>query len=462
MARPLAHTHAANPHWLPAAQGQDVLHIPGSDGLPVVGNTLAILSGPHEFGRRMVAKYGNVWRDRVFGARQVALFGPDANKLVLFDRDKLFSNEQGWGPTLNLLFPRGLMLLDFERHRADRRVLAAAFKPEPMRHYAAVMNRGIAERIASWEGRPIRFYDEIKALTLDLAAEAFLGVELGANAERLNRAFVDTVRAAVAPVRRPWFGTTMRAGVKGRQALVDFLLPQVAARRAGTGEDIFSRVCRAVDDEGEPMPADAIVDHMIFLMMAAHDTTTSSITSMLYLLGGHPEAVAPLEAEAEALFEAVGDAPTPEDVEALGEAERAFKETLRMVAPVPSLPRRALRPFSFGGYDFPAGARVSVSPAWTHMDPAIWPEPERFDPSRFIPESIRERHKFAWVPFGGGAHMCLGLHFAVLQARLFSFHLHRRYRVAPGWELDQPWSGRWIEWPIPKPRDGLPLTIERQ
>ena len=133
-----------------------------------------------------------------------------------------------------------------------------------------------------------------------------------------------------------------------------------------------------------------------------------------------------------------------------------------MVAPVPSLPRRALRPFSFGGYDLPAGARVSVSPAWTHMDPAIWPEPERFDPSRFEPEAVRGRHRFAWVPFGGGAHMCLGLHFAVLQARLFSFHLHRRYRVVPGWEVGAGWRGRWIEWPIPKPKDGLPLTIERR
>ena len=461
MASPLAHTPAANPHWLPPAQGQDIGHIPGSDGLPVVGNTLAILSGPSEFGRRMTARYGPVWRDRVFGARQVVLQGPDANELVLFDRDKLFSSEQGWGPLLNLLFPRGLMLMDFEHHRADRRVLAAAFKPDPMRHYAAVMNRGIAERLRAWEGRPIRFYDAIKTLTLDLAAEAFLGVELGADAERLNRAFIDTVRASVAPIRRPWFGTTMRAGVKGRQALVDYLLPQVEARRTGDGRDIFSQVCQAVDEDGEPMPAAAIVDHMIFLMMAAHDTTTSSITSLLYLLGENPDAVAPLEAEAVALASQVGDAPTPEEAGALEAAERAFKETLRIVPPVPSLPRRALRPFSFGGHDFPAGTRAGVSIYATHHDPAIWPEPERFDPDRFRPDAVRERHRFAWVPFGGGAHMCLGLHFAVLQARLFSFHLHGGYRVTPGWAVGEG-GDRWIEWPIPKPRDGLPLTIERR
>ena len=91
----------------------------------------------------------------------------------------------------------------------------------------------------------------------------------------------------------------------------------------------------------------------------------------------------------------------------------------------------------------------------------MWPEPERFDPDRFLPDAVRGRHRFAWVPFGGGAHMCLGLHFAVLQARLFSFHLHGHYRVVPGWRVGAG-GDRWVEWPIPKPKDGLPLTLRRR
>src|SRR3546814_6318974 len=89
----------------------------------------------------MVARHGKVYRAKSFGGRGVSLVGAEAIELVLFDRDKLFSSEQGWGPVLNLLFPRGLMLMDFEKHRADRKTLSVAFKPEPMRHYAAALNR---------------------------------------------------------------------------------------------------------------------------------------------------------------------------------------------------------------------------------------------------------------------------------------------------------------------------------
>jgi cytochrome P450 len=87
--------------------------------------------------------------------------------------------------------------------------------------------------------------------------------------------------------------------------------------------------------------------------------------------------------------------------------------------------------------------------------PEIWPDPDRFDPSRFTEENVRARHKFAFVPYGGGAHMCLGLHFAQMQAKCFAFHFLRSVetRAAPGYKPE------WILWPIPKPRDGLRLNV---
>ena len=138
--------------------------IPGENGWPLVGNTLKLLKDPDGFVRRMAATYGHVYRNNAFGGPTVTLLGPEANELVLFDRDKVFSSEQGWGPMLNLLFPRGLMLMDFDKHRADRRVLSVAFKPEPMRLYADALNEGIAARVAQWRGQSFRFYDAIKAL----------------------------------------------------------------------------------------------------------------------------------------------------------------------------------------------------------------------------------------------------------------------------------------------------------
>lgn len=450
-----AATFSGNPHWLPRPDPGSLTHIPGEKGWPLLGNTLPLLADPTGFTNAMIAKYGPVYRNRAFGGDAVQLHGADATELVLFDRERIFSSEQGWGPLLNHLFPRGLMLMDFDHHRADRRILSVAFKPEPMRLYAEALNSGIAERVATWSGRDMAFYPAIKQLTLDLAATSFLGLPLGPEADRINRAFVDMVQASIGVVRVPLPGTAMGRGVAGRKFLVDYFQAQIPERRAGDGQDIFSQICRATDEDGQPLADDAIVDHMNFLMMAAHDTITSSVTTMVWLLGRHPEWQDHLREEMLAV------APAGEGVghNSLGElelTEMAFKESLRLIPPVPSIPRRALKDFHFGGYRIPAGTFVNISPSHTHHMAEYWPEPDRFDPLRFTPEAVRQRHKYAWVPFGGGAHMCLGLHFAYMQAKIFFHHLLTTHRIV----LADGYTPEWQAWPIPKPKDGLKVRME--
>jgi len=451
-----AHTLDANPHWLPHPARNSLAHIPGNYGLPLVGNTLKLLRDPWGFGGKMVARYGTVYRSHAFGEANVALLGPDANELILFDRDRLFSSEQGWGPLLNLLFPRGLMLMDFDHHRADRKTLSVAFKPEPMRHYAVQLDAGIKRQVADWGGRRMQFYDTIKKLTLDLAATSFLGVELGDEANRINQAFVDEVQASIAPIRVPLPGTAMARGVKARAYLVDWFKREIPTRRhgakGGNGEDFFSQFCRATDDQGQPLSDDAIADHMNFLMMAAHDTITSSMTTLVMLLARNPDWQERLREEIMSLDPAV---PLTDQLDRLVLTDYAFKEALRMMPPVPSLPRRALRDFEFGGYTIPAGTSVGVGIAWTHRMPDIWPDPDTFDPLRFTPEASKGRHRFAWVPFGGGAHMCIGLHFAVMQMKLLMANLLSRYRI----ELEPGAGDKWQVFPIPRPKDGLPVRM---
>ncbi|WP_419807853.1 cytochrome P450 [Sphingomonas sp.] len=449
----LAHTYAGNPHWLPRLNGRALDALPGEDGWPLVGTTLKMLRNPKAFGDAMVAKHGRVYRNNAFGERSVMMLGADANELVLMDRDRLFSSEQGWGPLLNLLFPRGLMLMDFDHHRGQRKVLGVAFKPEPMRHYAHRLDQGIARTVAQWADRgPFRFYDAIKQLSLDLAADCFLGMELGDEAARINKAFVDEVQASVAPIRRPWPGTLMKRGVEGRRYLIELFEREVPKRRAAGGQDFFSHFCRAEDEDGRPLSAAAIADHMNFLMMAAHDTITSSATSLVMLLGRNPDWQDRLATEVGAL-----DGDYPAQLDRLVETEWAFKEALRIVPPVPSLPRRALRDFAWEGYTIPAGTQVGISVGWTHHSADYWAAPERFDPLRFTPEASRGRHRFAWVPFGGGAHMCIGLHFATMQVRLLVAHLLKDYRIV----LDDGAGATWQHFPIPRPNDGLPLRLVR-
>lgn len=450
-----AHTHEANPHWLPALPNSAVEHVPGEDGWPIVGTLLEQLKDPHAFTRRMSRKHGQLYRVNSMGKRFVQMLGPEANELVMFDRDKVFSSEQGWGPVLNLLFPNGLMLMDFEKHRADRKTLSVAFKPEPMKLYCEALNAGIRMRIADWEGKSFAFYPAIKSLTLDLAATAFLGIPFGPEADRINKAFVDMVQASIGIVRVPLPGTKMGRGVAGRKFLVEYFGKEVPKRRAGDAQDMFSQFCRATDEEGNPLSAEAIVDHMNFLMMAAHDTITSSATSLVMLLGRNSGWQATLRAEMKGL--GLNDEDLPyERMNDLVLTDYAFKEALRMIPPVPSIPRRAVKDFEFGGFRFKAGTYVGISPAYTHQMAEHWPDPEKFDPLRFEPEQVKARHKYAWVPFGGGAHMCLGLHFAYMQIKILMWHMLRTRSIA----LPEGSGKDWQAWPIPQPKDGLPVRLE--
>jgi len=172
-------------------------HVPGDEGWPIIGRTLAVLADPKGEVERMAAKHGLIYRSRVLGETSITLLGPEANELVLFDQARLFSSTYGWGTILGRLFPRGLMLLDFEEHRLHRRALSVAFKSGPMKSYLASLDAGIAERVAQWRRRPgaMLFYPAMKQLTLDLAATSFLGTTIGPDVKEITRAFVDMVAA---------------------------------------------------------------------------------------------------------------------------------------------------------------------------------------------------------------------------------------------------------------------------
>jgi len=147
-------------------------HLPGEDGWPIIGNTFAAVKDPVAHVETMYRKHGPVYRDHLFGVRSVALLGPEANELVLFDRDKNFSSSDGWGFLLDRLFPRGLMLMDFDEHRLHRKALGVAFKPAPMKAYLGALNNGISQRIAEWHlagsgqggATDLQFYPAIKQL----------------------------------------------------------------------------------------------------------------------------------------------------------------------------------------------------------------------------------------------------------------------------------------------------------
>ncbi len=441
------------------AGARDLAHLPGEWGPPLIGNTLADLRDTRGYTRRMYDSYGPVYRHRLFFRPQVALIGPQANEWFLLDRERVLSSTGGWMPFLAGLFERGLMLLDFDEHRLHRRIMGQAFKTPAMRRYCARMDAAIPGAVERW-GRvgSFRFYDAIKRLSLDLATEIFIGLPPGPESERVNRALTDMVQAALALVRLDLPATRFGRGRAGRRFMERFLFPLIERRRAeGTrGDDTLALLVRAEDEQGHRLSDRQIVDHLIFLWMAAHDTITSSVTTLVYELVRHPDWQERLRAEVSALE---AEQLTHEDLARLELVEAAFKEALRLNAPVPALPRLTLRDTTFDGHEIPAGTLVGISPTFVHRMEEVWEEPERFDPMRFTEAGgARQRHRFAWVPFGGGAHMCLGLHFAHMQAKLLMFHLLRHWRLEP---VRVPYETRFQIMPLTRPRDRLPIRMCR-
>jgi cytochrome P450 len=439
---------------------EDLAHVPGHMPFKVPGartvRTVKFLADPLKAITELASQYGPVFRRQDYMGWGVTLLGPEANELVLFNKDRIFSSKLGWDPVLELVFPNGLMMMDFEHHRSHRKTLSVAFKPAPMKAYLDGLNEGIARRLGQWApGSRFKFYPAIKDLTLDLAAGSFLGLPWGPEAQKINQAFTDMVRASVSIVRRPLPFTQMRRGVEGRSFMCRFFAAEIPKRRGSDAQDFFTLFCNAEDEDGKLLTDQEIVDHMNFLMMAAHDTLTSSITSMVYFLGKNPEWQAKLQEEVDGVRSRHGEVLPYDALAELELVEMAFKESLRLIPPVPMIPRRAVKDFDFGGYHIPAGAGVGVNPLYTHYMAEHWPDPERFDPLRFTTQISATRHKYAWVPFGGGAHMCLGLHFAYMQAKAFFFQLLASRQIV----LPADYECQFHMVPIPRPKDGLPVTL---
>jgi len=385
--------------------------------------------------------------------RMVNLFGPDANRQVLLDKEKVFSSRIPWMQIMGRIFPNGLLLRDGDEHKQHRKIMHEAFTRPALRNYLERMNPMIEQGVTGWSrhGTSLQAFRAFKELTLDIAASIFVGVELGPETTRMNGIFEDLVAASMSKIRLRIPGLEFYRGLTGREFMVDYFRARIPQRRASHTDDMFSRLCRAQSEDGARFRDDDIIDHMIFLMMAAHDTTTSTLTSMTYELARHPEWQERVRAESLALGKEYIDF---DDIEKLEALTLVLKETLRRYPPLPVIPRVTLRDFEWSGYVIPANTMVVISPIHTHYMEEWWSEPTSFDPERFAPGRAEdERHTHSWVPFGGGAHLCIGYRFAELQVKAIVHQMVRNFR----WSVPDDYRMPVQQAPISKPLDGLPI-----
>lgn len=429
------------------------MRMPESSLVDLVRRDWRVFADPLDGAQRLHAACGPAVMEKWGPLRIVNLFGPDANELVLMNRDGNFVNRPAWNFFLGEIFPNGLMLRDGDDHRKHRRVMRAGFTKAAITDYLRVMQPIVDVRLRSLP-RQVDAYPMLKLLTLELAWNVFLSETRGEQHERLNHAFETAVAASLAVVRVPVKPFLLHRGIQARHLLRDHFRSSLANKRV-SGDDLFGLLARAEGDDGERYTDDDVLDHMVFLMMAAHDTTTSSLASLIYELGRNPDWQERLRDEANRTG---GDSPTMDDLDRRTLTEAAMREALRMYPPVPVLPRGNREAFEFKGYRVPARSLLVLHPILTHHMPGYWDDPMRFDPSRFLsPREEHRRHRFQYAPFGGGVHLCLGMQFAEVQIKTLLGTLLGRYRfrLRPGYTMP------FTRIPISRPKDGLPITFER-
>ncbi|MCG8671348.1 MAG: cytochrome P450, partial [Pseudomonadales bacterium] len=426
--------------------------------LPIVGHLYPFMYNLHEWLDQQYQEYGPVFKFRTPIINGVYLIGPEANKFVLQNEGKIFSNYLAWEPTFESLFDNNLLQRDFRDHKTQRKILQQAFKRQAIEGHIELMNPLLEQGIKTLaNGKTTKVLDFVKRLLLNTGAEVFMGVETGPKADALNQAFTDIVSATADPVRlKPLWFSPYAKGIKGNKLITDFIYDNIQQRRSIESRDMFSHLCHIRDDDGNLISDEQVKDHLIFLLFAAHDTTTSALNSILYALASNLEWQEVLRDE---MFSLNKNAVEFEDLDSLEKTGWTFNEALRMYPALHSLPRYALKEFEFNNVLIPANTNVLLSTLLTHYSPEYWTKPHEFDPRRFSPERAEDKkHFYQYIPFGGGSHKCLGLHFAQVQGKIFLFHLLRNYRVTKNPSMRRY---KYNNVPLTFPTDGLPLKFTR-
>jgi cytochrome P450 len=383
--------------------------------------------------------YGDIYKVAFRGGKPIVLVW-DADEIHKIQRNEgqVWSTAMGWDQVMfrDLDQRKGnigvLLSLDFDEHRAARKLVQPAFTSKAIQGYLAIAEPHFERAQDEWLARGyVDFKAEIRTLLGRVAGEIFTGIEDPAVIAKVDRALFDFWSGIMAASRNPWLSPTFRRSRRGFQTLRDMCLALVPARRKAGGRDLFSQMCQVTDTEG--LDDEALVRVFLTIMFGAFDTTSCGMASMAYLLAKHPEWQARVRAEACAAPRVLDLAATKE----LKELEWVWKETLRLMPVSSFLPRRALRAVRVGPYDLPAGAMVGAMIGGMGRHPKWWKDRLVFDPERFSPERAEDKqHPAIYGPFGAGPHACVGMQLATIEMKLFWHRLLRscRFELAPDYE----------------------------
>jgi cytochrome P450 len=398
----------------------ELVEVPGA--LPGVGHALQLARRPLEFLRRAHA-YGDVVVIRLGRAKAYFVNQPEALRTLLIREAGSFDKGIHYEKA-RVSIGNGLAASEGEFHRRQRKLIRPAFQRARIRGYFDVMKQSTLDRMATWPAQGPDLHAELHALTATIAGRALFSTEFAmATVDDLEQ-LVDTVAAGVQ--RR----ITDPTGLLEKLPLPSIRRFEQALKRmndsfdavireyrggAGNGADILSLLLAARDEtDGEGMSDQQVRDEVCTLLLGGLETTAQVLKWTCYVLGEHPEVQQRVREEVDAV---TGGRELDHDhLERLDYTRRMLKEVLRRYPPLYFLSRRPVVDVEVAGHVLPAGSTVLFSPYALQHDPALYPDPERFDPDRWLPGGPAEGlPQISFAAFGAGIRSCIGDHFAMIE-----------------------------------------------
>lgn len=402
---------------------------------------------------------------RIRGQHILLLLNPQLAGELLIDR----ASDTIKGPGVQLtrgLLGNGLLTSEGEAHRRARRLVAPAFSPRRLTGYTETFARCTQTHARDWhDGQRVDMQHEMASLTLDIVGQTLLGIDLSGQAPQvragLESALIEFSGADTALPRigrrRPRTGATvgpLPADTAPRDAVHDLIDDIIEERRRNPSTDRGDVISALLSASAEPdgLTAAEVHDQVMTLLMAGHETTANALSWTMYLLGIHPEVRRRLQAEVDAL---AGQLPTISQISSLTYTRAVISEAIRLYPPAWIIGRSTTTELDIAGWHLPAGSVIAVSPLLLHHDARWFPDPEVFDPQRWLDERHTRVPRHAYLPFGTGPRACIGEQFAWNEAIIALAVLTQ------SWTADsdpaRPVTGQYAV--TLRPAGGLPMTV---
>ncbi len=364
---------------------------------------------------------------------------------------------------LKVMLGQGLLTSEGELWRRQRKLAQPAFHRESLKSFADSMVESTEHMLERWPPQAGGVFDlhaEMMRLTFRIVGKTLLGADLEADAKDFGEALNVGLKWAneyVESVVRlpPWVPTPNNLRFRKAQRVIESVVRRVVEERRKQAEpkrDLLGMLMAAQDEtSGEGMSDRQLMDELLTITLAGHETTANALSFAFYLMASHPDVASRAREEARAVL---GDrAPALGDLPAMPYIKAVIEETMRLYPPAWVVERFSLEQDEVGSYTIPKGSIVAVSPYALHRNPRYFPEPERFDPTRFL-EPDPARPKLAYMPFGGGPRFCIGNAFAMMEMQLIVPMVLARFELAlePGFELELDPSVTL------RPADGIRMT----